>query len=67
MSIELDNPKTVFEKIDAAANFVAQVRLAVMMQDGPRINELLDRTDLLLFDALRQLQEQSVLDKPHEP
>ena len=33
MSIEMENPKTTVEKIDAASNYVAQIRLAIMTGD----------------------------------
>lgn len=32
MSIEIDDPKTAFEKVDAAANFVEQMFLGPLRQ-----------------------------------
>lgn len=57
MSIELENPKTGFEKVDAAANYVAQIRIALMARDTTRIEHALERAEKLLFDALRQMEE----------
>lgn len=58
MSIELDNPKSAVGKVDAAANLVAQLRIATALRDGPKIHELLNRTDKLLFDALGQMERE---------
>lgn len=40
MSIEMENPETVVEKIDAASNYVAQIRLALMTGDKKPRNKV---------------------------
>ena len=57
MSIELDNPQTPLEMVDAAANFVAQMRLAHMVRDEATFTEAADRADTLLAEATRLLDE----------
>lgn len=57
MSIEMKNPKTAEEKIDAAANLVEQMYLAHMIKDEAKFQEAHKRAGGLLFDALRELEE----------
>lgn len=57
MSIELDNPKTTLEKVDAAANFVEQMMLAHMVGDGTRFMLAKGKASRLLHEATQQLQE----------
>jgi len=61
MSIELNNPKSVLEKIDAAANFVAQMQLAYMVNDGQTFRNAFKRASELLFEAAQQIQEEKNL------
>jgi hypothetical protein len=58
MSIEMKNPKTVEEKIDAAANLVEQMYLAHMIHDEVKFKEAHSQAGSFLFDALRQLEEE---------
>lgn len=57
MSINLENPQTAFEKIDAAANFVEQMQLAHAIRDEERFKLAHKRAGELLFDAMRQMEE----------
>lgn len=57
MSIEMDNPETLLEKIDAAANLVEQVRVALRMRDYERAIILVQDISELLFEATRQAEE----------
>jgi hypothetical protein len=56
MSIEMKNPKTAVEKIDAAANLVGQMYLAHQIKDEKHFQEVHKKASKLLFDALQQLQ-----------
>jgi hypothetical protein len=56
MSIEMENPKTVVEKIDAAANLVEQMNMANMIGDKMHFQKVHKRASELLFNALRQLE-----------
>lgn len=60
MSIEMENPKTVVEKIDAAANLVEQMNLAHMMKDEQMFREAWQKAGRLLFDALRMLEDEEM-------
>jgi len=60
MSIELENPKTVFEKIDAAANFVEQMMLSHMIKDEETFKKAHKKAGELLFNAMRQIEEENV-------
>ena len=57
MSIEMDNPKTLLEKIDAAANYVAQIRIASMIGDTAQIRIAVEKASKLLFDATQMAAE----------
>lgn len=57
MSIEIENPKTAFEKIDAAANLVEQMYLAHMIKDEKHFKEVHKKAGDLLFKAKRQLED----------
>ena len=57
MSIEMDNPQTLVEKIDAAANYVAQIRIASMVGDKAHITSCVDKASKLLFDACLMAEE----------
>jgi hypothetical protein len=58
MSIEMDNPKTALEKIDAAANLVEQMYLSHMIHDEKTFKEAHRKAGDLLFGAMRQLEEE---------
>lgn len=45
MSINLVNPETIQGKVDAAANFVMQIRLAVMLGDKSKIDTAISEDD----------------------
>ena len=57
MSINMENPETVLEQIDAAANYVEQIRLAIMMGDKTHALSCVDNAGRLLFNAKLQLEE----------
>lgn len=57
MSINLKNPETVLGMVDAAANYVAQIRLALMVNDEPRAMLALGQAERLLFNATRKIEE----------
>ena len=57
MSIEMENPKTALEKIDAAANLVEQMFLSHQIRDENRFMYAHARAGKLLFDAIRQLED----------
>lgn len=56
MSIELDNPETPLEKIDAAANYVEQMYLAHAIGDEATFSKAHERAGELLFEAMRELE-----------
>lgn len=57
MNINLENPNTVLGMVDAAANYVAQIRIALMVGDKSRAMRAIDKAEKLLFDALRKIEE----------
>lgn len=58
MLINMDNPTTALEKVDAAANLVEQMHLAHMMKDEKKFKEAHQRAGALLRDAVEMLDEQ---------
>jgi hypothetical protein len=58
MSIEIENPTTLLEKVDAAANLVAQMRLAHMMHDEKQFNYAYQKASTLLADATSMIDEE---------
>lgn len=52
----MKNPKTAFEKIDAAANYVEQMMLAHTIKDEAHFRKCHQEAGKLLFDALRQME-----------
>ena len=62
MSIEMENPKTVAEKMDAAANLVEQMNLAHTIRDEEHFKKCHQKAGDLLFKAMRQLEEQEGVD-----
>ncbi|HYF69107.1 MAG TPA: hypothetical protein VD884_13280 [Ohtaekwangia sp.] len=57
MSIEMENPQTIAEKIDAAANLVEQMYLSHMIRDEKKFRESHKQAGDLLFAAMRQLED----------
>lgn len=57
MSIELENPQTLLEKTDAAANFVAQMFLAHRVKDEKKFDEAHERASTLLSEVIDKLNE----------
>lgn len=57
MSIEMENPKTLLEKVDAASNYVEQMMLAHMIKDEERFKQAHKEASGLLFDATRMIEE----------
>lgn len=57
MSINLETPNTVLGMVDAAANYVAQIRLALMVNDKARAMHAVEQAERLLFDATRKIEE----------
>src|SRR5688572_5995972 len=57
MSIEIENPKTIAEKIDAAANLVEQMMLSHAIKDEAHFKYAHKKAGSLLFDALRQMED----------
>lgn len=53
----MDNPETLLEKIDAAANYVEQMFLAHMVRDEAKLKEAHQKASDLLFDASRMAEE----------
>lgn len=58
MSIEMNNPKTVYEKIDAAANLVEQMMLAHSIKDEAHFKVAHEKAGDLLFKAMRQIENE---------
>lgn len=57
MSIEMDNPITPLEKVDAAHNLVAQIILCLRMKDYKRAEDQAERASELLFEAKLGMEE----------
>lgn len=57
MSIEMENPKTLLEKVDAAANWVQQMYLAHMIRDETKFKEAHSKATNLLSDATEMADE----------
>lgn len=53
----MKNPKTVLEKIDAAANLVEQMNMAHMTKDEKHFQKVHKQAGDLLWKAMRQLEE----------
>ncbi len=60
MSIEMENPQTLVELIDAASNYVAQIRLASAIGDNSRLTMCLDKAGELLHEALQKADAPTV-------
>lgn len=57
MSIEMENPQTLVELIDAASNWVAQIRLADAIGDKNHISKAISEAERLLSIALEKAEE----------
>ncbi len=57
MSIEMDNPKTPLELVDAARNHVAQIRIALMVGDRRKMEEQIEKAEERLFALQCKLEE----------
>ena len=55
MSIEMDNPQTTLEKVDAAWNLVEQMMLAHYVGDNKHFNKVHARATKLLGEAVTEL------------
>lgn len=55
MSINIDNPKTTLEKMDAASNYVAQIQIALVAGDISHAKLAAEKASRLLFDATNKL------------
>jgi len=62
----MENPATVMEKIDAAANLVEQMNMAHMIKDEAHFKKCHQKAGKFLFEAMRQLEEQENLTPPKE-
>lgn len=58
MSIEMENPKTLLELVDAAANHVAQIRIALMIGDNQKASASVESAADLLHRAVLKADEQ---------
>ncbi len=57
MTIEMENPETALELVDAAANLVGQMYLAHRMSDSDRFDEVYEKAASFLYRATRQLEQ----------
>lgn len=57
MSINLENPETVLGMVDAAANYVAQIHIALPMRHFDHAEHCATEAGRLLFNATRKLDE----------
>lgn len=58
MSIEMENPETVLELVDAASNLVEQMSLAHMMSDENHFEKVHAQAAAFLFEARQKIQEE---------
>lgn len=57
MSIEMENPKTAKELVDAAWNYVEQIRLAFSINDRVRVEHAVNEASRLLSLVMEKLEE----------
>jgi len=57
MSIEMENPKTLLEKVDAAANLVEQMYLSKMIHDDETFKSAHAKASTLLHEALIMIED----------
>lgn len=53
----MDNPVTILEKVDAAANLVEQMNLAHMIKDEAQFKKAHARASHLLFEVINMIDE----------
>lgn len=58
MSIEMENPKTLLEKVDAASNLVEQMYIAYKMKDEKTFEEAHQKAGELLAGAIDLIDEE---------
>lgn len=57
MSIELENPQTLAEILDAAWNHVGQIRIALLCENNDRVQKSLAEMDRLFSLAVEKVEE----------
>lgn len=57
MSIEMENPKTLLEIVDAAANHVSQCSIALMVGSREHMEIALREANRLLLDATCMIEK----------
>lgn len=60
MSIEMENPKTIVELIDAAANLVEQMNMAKTIGDDKHFAKCHQKTGEFLHQALVLCEEKGI-------
>jgi glycosylphosphatidylinositol transamidase (GPIT) subunit GPI8 len=60
MSIEMENPITILEKIDAASNLVQQMYLAHTIRDEVKFRDAHRQASELLADAIEMCDEKGI-------
>lgn len=60
MSIEMQNPETIMEKVDAAANLIEQMMMAHAIKDEAKFEEAHQKAGNFLFDAMRLMEEKGI-------
>lgn len=58
MSTEMENPKTLLEKVDAASNLVGQMYLAHKIKDEKTFEEAHKKAGELLAEAIDLIDEE---------
>ncbi len=53
----MENPKTPLELVDAARNYVAQIRIALMVQDYGHAGRQIDKAEELLFALQTEIEK----------
>jgi hypothetical protein len=57
MSIEMENPVTILEKVDTLTNLVEQMLMAHRMRDEQRFNDLHERASKIGYELLTAMNE----------
>ncbi len=57
MSIEMENPKTPLELVDAARNHVAQIRIAMMVGDRRKMEQQIEKAEERLFTLQLEIEK----------
>ena len=58
MSVEIENPQSALELVYAAANYVAQIRIALMIGDKNHANKAVEEAASLLYAAIDTLNKE---------